>query len=125
MSNKDILSPLELAEIKKWLDENQANLPEQILSMLRRMLKVYLGLSKSSRQAKQILTLLRQAMGIVPKSEKGRAGGEMPVQPDLSQMSTEQKAELLALQSKRDALSKERRIYQVKIRGLLVNLIGV
>ena len=79
MSTNEILNKEELSQIKSWLDEEQDQIPEPVASHLQRLLKVYISLSQSSKKAKQTLMLLRQAMGLVPKSEKGGSKSKVKI----------------------------------------------
>ncbi len=115
MSKNDLLNNTELGELKHWLDENKDQLPEVIIHHLKRLLRVYLSLSKKSDQAKKTLQLLREAMGITPKSEKGRS--EAPTE-QLELLSDEQKQQLMDFKKKSAELAKERAEYLRKIRRL-------
>jgi hypothetical protein len=113
MSDKDLLNKNDLNEAVAWLNANKAQVPEKIADLLRRVLLVYGEFAKGKARAKQTLMMLRQAMGILPKSEKGTS--ELaPIQ-----LSIEQQQELAELKKKDSALALERVGYQKAIRGLL------
>jgi hypothetical protein len=63
-------SSKEIDEVVEWLN-SEPNIPSNILLLLKRILSVYGSLLKGAGKAKQVLHTLRQAMGILPKSEKG------------------------------------------------------
>src|SRR5271165_3315206 len=113
MSDKDLINKLDLEEIKAWLKVNQAQMPESVGNNLAKMLRIYAELSKGAAKAKQVLLMLRQAMGILPKSEKGSS------EIDTSKLTLEQLQELADLKKKRDQSAFEKRDYQRKIKSLL------
>ena len=113
MSDKDLINKGDLEEIKAWLSASQGQMPESISNNLKKMLRIYAELAKGSAKAKQVLLLLRQAMGILPKSEKGSS------EIDTSKLTPEQQAELADLKKKRDQSAFEKSDYQKKIKNLL------
>ena len=125
MSTNDILNKEELGQIKSWLDEEQNQVPEPVASHLQRLLKVYLNLSQSSKKAKQTLMLLRQAMGLVPKSEKGGSKSNLKVPEkapevlDFSGLSEEQLEAIEELRRKRNELLKEKSGYDKQLKKLM------
>ena len=65
------LSKNELGELSEWFEENEQTIPEVTRGHLRRLLAVYGNLVQGAARAKATLHTLRQAMGIVPRSERG------------------------------------------------------
>ena len=112
MTNSDLLNKSDLNAIKTWLGENTSQVPEGISDRLERLLLIYAEFAKGQGKAKQMLMMLRQAMGILPKSERGSS--------ELGQLSltAEESAELADLQKKCDSLALEKANYQKKIRQL-------
>jgi hypothetical protein len=66
------VSPQELMGLMTWVKEAQS-LPTEVRSGFRRVLAVYSNLSQGPARAKRTLTALRLAMGIIPKSERGKS----------------------------------------------------
>jgi hypothetical protein len=89
-------------------------LPQEIETLIRKLLRVYGNFFQGAAKAKKTLTLLRQAMGFIPKSEKGR-----PDQLSLNDLSPEKKQEVTGLKRKRDALLKEKAGYDQQLRRLI------
>jgi hypothetical protein len=113
MKNSTPLTKEELQDVKTWLEKNEKSLPEGVGKLIRRLLLVYFGFTEGTARAKKTLTLLRQAMGFVPKSERGVAE-----QISFENLSPEKKAEIEKLKKKRDELSKEKAGYNQKLRRL-------
>lgn len=113
MSDKDLINKSDLEEIKSWLSASQGQLPESVGKNLEKLLRVYAELAKGSAKAKQVLLMLRQAMGILPKSEKGSS------EIDTSKLTLEQREELADLRKRLDQSGFEKRDYQRKIKSLL------
>jgi hypothetical protein len=93
--NLTALSRQEFEKLKNWFDENDAIFPIEIADLFKRLLSVFLSLVQGAARAKQTLQTLRQAMGFLPKSEKGKA-------PLLELLSKEKQAEFDALKAQRD-----------------------
>ncbi len=107
----DIKAPTkdELKEIAKWYEANKASVPERIGGIIARLLACYLSLSQSKAKAAQVLTRLREAMGILPKSERGKSdkAKQLPEnsQGELQALSPEGRARYDEIQKKhREAL---------------------
>lgn len=66
------LSQTEFAEVKAWVSQCDTQVPHQISGYLKRMLAVYWSCSQGLARAKRTLEQLRQTMGILPRSERGR-----------------------------------------------------
>jgi hypothetical protein len=112
----------EVKELKDWLEKNKSSLPPAIFETLASMLEIYLSLSQSSAKAKQMLTLLRQAMGILPKSERGRSDNKSvelnQTEQDLNTMSPEERERYDKALLKRDTALKEAAKYRRELRQL-------
>ncbi len=78
------ISREEFGDLAKWIESHGNELPEVICNQLKRVMAVYESLSLSVQRAKATLTSLRQAMGILPKSERGRGAGALPAAPPAS-----------------------------------------
>ena len=71
------LSKQELNELIRWVSDESAVIPAEQRARLKRILAVYSRLTEGrDPSAKQVLVLLRQAMGILPKSERGGMSGD-------------------------------------------------
>jgi hypothetical protein len=73
MADQNAPSRDEIAELQKWLEENKSSFPESVSITLQRMVFIYVSLSQSAGRAKHTLTRLREALGILPKSERGKS----------------------------------------------------
>src|SRR5271165_2132271 len=117
--NKSVraISRQELEELIDWLSRDKGMIPVKIKGILERLIAVYSSLVQGAARAKQTLITLRQAMGILPKSEKGKQacvsqGAEpLPLPPG-------QGPELETLRKKRDELARNQKEYDRKIRLL-------
>lgn len=62
----------ELDRLKVWVHQNKTTSNRGIALLMERLIHVYFGLlKKSGRGSLETLKLLRQAMGLIPKSERG------------------------------------------------------
>lgn len=94
----------DLDKIKEWLDDPNNQIPSGISDILKRIVAVYLSLNLGFLRAKQTLTELRRAMGIIPKSERGAQLNlfselnelERQVDPEKVAEIKEQRAEVMA-----------------------------
>lgn len=66
-----VLTTQEFSNLTTWFSTNKSMFPDEISALFARILQVYLVLSTLPNRAKEILARLREAMGIVPKSERG------------------------------------------------------
>lgn len=82
--------------------------------LLRKILSVYSGLLKGAGKAKQVLHSLRQAMGILPKSEKGSQ--DQLVFPELD---AETQKTVDELRGKKVEAEAQRRGYHEKLKKLV------
>jgi hypothetical protein len=67
------ISRAELDEVIGWFSNESTIIPDPIRTHLERMITVYSNMGYGKGRANQALTQLRQAMGIEPKSERGRS----------------------------------------------------
>lgn len=67
----EALSSKDFSDLASWSDQNREVFPGKIGTTLRQVLSNYQNLLKDKRQSLQNLKLLRQAMGFLPKSERG------------------------------------------------------
>jgi hypothetical protein len=67
----EVLSSQEFVELQAWTQENYEVFPGEMGDIQQRLLSNYYSLLKEKSQSLQNLKLLRQAMGLIPKSEKG------------------------------------------------------
>lgn len=109
----------ELNDAKIFLEAG-GNVPEPIADVLLRVLGVYEGLLQSDSRAKNTLSRLREAMGITPKSERGRlnTGSAVVSTSEIENLSPAQREVLTVLEAKRAQAQKEKTEYDRKIRAL-------
>src|SRR5271166_6049116 len=98
MTGQAPVSKSEFEKAKTWFDENQAIFPEEIGNSFVRILAVYSSCTQGEKRAKQTLQTLRQAMGIISKSERGRqdaatAPEALPALEDLDPETLEKRSE--------------------------------
>ena len=67
----DALLRSEFDHLRSWSLKNAAIFPEEIRKTQERLLTSYHDLLENRAKSLQNLKLLRQAMGFIPKSEKG------------------------------------------------------
>jgi len=131
-SGQQAISKQELGKLIAWLTDSRIVFPEGVLELLRRMCAVYSSLAQGEKRAKQTLVQLRQAMGFVPKSERGGQAGAspigqevssslpLPITPDaMAEWTPERRAAYEALKNKRNELNRQKREYDLKIRGFI------
>ncbi len=71
------LSPDAIEAAGKWLDANAENLPENVTTVFGMGLKVFDVLDNKTKELRSLLTSLRRAMGIIPKSERQKSGTKL------------------------------------------------
>jgi hypothetical protein len=71
-SDLSALSKAEFTELKTWVSKPDSHVPHPVKGFIQRMMAVYWGCVQGKGQAQQTLTQLRQSMGILPRSERGR-----------------------------------------------------
>jgi hypothetical protein len=117
------VSKQELMGLMSWVKAVE-NMPAEIRTGFKRLFAVYSSLSQGSARAKRTLTALRMAMGIIPKSERGKTQNHVaPAAPALDQVCTEGwDAEKLKafkeLQKKRKELSRQKADYDRMLKNL-------
>jgi len=67
----EALSSEDFSELESWSNQNQGVFPGKLGTTQKQLLSNYRVLLNDRRQSLQNLKLLRQAMGFIPKSEKG------------------------------------------------------
>jgi hypothetical protein len=109
----------ELNSLREFVDKNETNLPLEIAEVLVRVLGVYEGFLQSDRRAKNTLSRLREAMGLMSKSERGSQivnEAQSSFAPeDLTPLQQEQ---LKELEQKQAESKKEAADYLRRIRAL-------
>lgn len=65
------LSGEELEQLESWLSANEKSLPEHIVRLQRRVIMISKFFGDLSARNSELLTRLREFMGLSPKSEKG------------------------------------------------------
>ena len=115
----------EIQQLQAWLKENKASLPPFVFDTLTRTLFFYAGLAQSASKAKQTLARLREAMGILPKSERGKSD-KPALESQLSaslealdSLSVEDRARLEAIRLKQRSAMAEAAAYAKELKGLL------
>lgn len=111
----------ELKEARILLEANNAVLPAPTADTLLRVLGVYSGLLLGASRAKNTLSRLREAMGLTPKSERGRQiTGSHEEQATFApeNLSPAQKEALAVLEAKRAQANREKLDYGRQIREL-------
>jgi len=129
MSSQDCVtapSKQEMNDLMAWVSRDTAVIPVEKKETLTRVLAVYSGFMKSAAQAKRTLITLRQAMGFIPKSERGSQGlaarpTTATVEPSpaaIVEMSPEDRVRYEAVRKKRDASALQKREYDRELRSL-------
>lgn len=77
-NSANAVSAAEFEQIRQWLVQNRDQIPEPIGLILDNLLSSYDKLVKNKKNQKEILFHLRQAMGLIPKSEKGSSEKKCP-----------------------------------------------
>ncbi len=103
----------EFDDVANWLKSNP-EIPENILSALLKILAVYSSMMKGMDKAKNTLQTLRQAMGIMPKSEKG---SQLAAEGSL-EVTSESLAKIEELKRKRSVAENDRRRYDQQLKDL-------
>lgn len=122
-------SKQEMNELIAWVSGDTVVIPAQMKNSLERMLTIYSNLLKGADRARRTLFHLRQAMGFIPKSERGgqatgvRAPGLSVACPEqskasIAEMSPEMLAQYELIRKKRDELLGQKRDYDRKLRLL-------
>jgi len=94
----------ELQNLKTWAGENKSVLPPPESKTLLQVLDVFNELSQSKKKAQETLKRLREAMGILPKSERGKSDSapkDVEAEKNLENMSPEEREQYEAIRKKR------------------------
>ncbi len=113
----------DIKELKSWLSANKKDLPLAVANTLEGMLELYLGMSQSSAKSKQMLARLREAMGIVPRSERGKTDNlnkavDQNLELDLAKMSPEEREHFEKIKAKRSSVLSEAARYSRELKQL-------
>jgi len=112
-------STLELNELVQWVGDKESAIPSKKRSSLRKLIAVYSRLIEArASNVKQLLIQLRQAQGILPKSERGGVIPETskPAKEELPAMSPTDQAHYAELLKKRREAAGQEREYDRKVR---------
>ncbi len=122
-NNTSAPSKDEINEVRKWLEENKAKVPQGIFNILLRMVTVYAAFAGSASKAKQTLTRLREALGILPKSERGQTDkapeDKSQESLNLEDLSPEDLAKHEEIKRKRNQMRAEAAVYERQLKQLL------
>jgi hypothetical protein len=118
----EAVSKQELIGLMAWV-KTAEDVPIEVRVGLNRVFAVYSNLVQGASRAKKTLTTLRQAMGIIPKSERGKSlKQDTQAQPAAELVSTEgwdpekiQKFE--ELQEKMKELKRQKSDYQLRLKS--------
>ena len=117
------VSKQELIGLISWV-QTAENLPAEVKTGLNRVFAVYSSLAQGASRAKRTFMALRQAMGIVPKSERGKSlkAESKPAQIE-SPVSTEgwdpeKRRNYEQIQKKYKELSRQKSEYQRMLKSL-------
>lgn len=114
----------DLNQLRSWLEAHKADLPPSIVETLMRILTLHAAFAQSTTKAKQTLARLREAMGILPRSERGRAGMTSPESTPqnamkLEDLSPEDRAKYEELRIKREQMRVSSYRYTRDLKALL------
>jgi len=111
----------ELQNLKTWAGENKSVLPPPESKTLLQVLDVFNELSQSKKKAQETLKRLREAMGILPKSERGKSDSapkDVEAEKNLENMSPEEREQYEAIRKKRTRARGEVAKYSAKLKSL-------
>ena len=115
-------SPEELKHLKDFVNNNKDVIPCEIADVLNRLLGVYAGFLLSAVTAKNTLSRLREAMGLIPKSERGQGDAAIALDAQTSfadeDLTPLQQELLKELERKKNLARKEAAQYAKQIRKL-------
>ena len=100
----------EINEVRTWLEQNKASVPQSIFEILIRMLAVYAAFAQSASKAKATLRRLREAMGLLPKSDHGKSQNVLALTASsqdsllLDEMTPEDQQQYDQIKKKRDEM---------------------
>ena len=120
----EAVSKEEFKQLMTWVSSSE-NVPLEIKAGLRRVFAVYSNLIQGASRAKRTLLTLRQAMGMIPKSERGRAL-KQEKQPEVatSPVSTEgwdpeKIQKFQELNKKMEELKRQKADYQRRLKSFV------
>ena len=111
----------ELQNLKTWAGENRSVLPPPEGKTLGQVLDVYDELAQSKRKSQETLKRLREAMGILPKSERGKSDSALSnieAEKNLANMSPEELEQYEAIRKKRNRARGEAAKYAAELKSL-------
>jgi hypothetical protein len=110
----------DLKNLKTWLAENKSALPSQVGQTLTEILEAYAEFTKSLKKAQEMLKRLREAMGILPKSERGKSDCEKKPEAgiDLESLTGEEREQYENIRKKRDSARQEARKYADELKKI-------
>lgn len=114
----------EIQQLQTWLRENKESIPQPIFNVLTRVLFFYAGLSQSAAKARKMLIRLREAMGILPKSERGKSdkllNEDSPnSELDIESLSPEERERYELIKAKRQSVLAEATAYAKELKSLI------
>lgn len=121
MTKQQPVSRKEFDQFKAWFDENQALFPKEMVDFLKRIMVVYCSLIQGAARARQTLQTLREAMGFLPKSERGRsdeAKTPAPLPSPEDELDPDQREAYETIKNKRDELIAKKGEYDRDLKRL-------
>src|SRR5579862_8694876 len=112
------LSRQELDEVRGWISSAGDGVPENVRASVVRMIAVYASMGLGKKRADQTLIQLRQAMGIVPKSERGKQASSPSVAAAAAAEELPAGPEYVAIRKKRDECASQKREYDRRLKSL-------
>jgi hypothetical protein len=112
----------EVQNLKTWAGENKRVLPPPEGKTLGQVLDVYDELAQSKKKSQETLKRLREAMGILPKSERGksdRALTKIETEKNLEKLSPEEREQYEVIRKKRDRARGEAGKYAAELKSIL------
>lgn len=113
----------EIQLLQAWAQNEKDTIPAVVFDVLIRSLFIYSSLAQSVAKAKQTLVRLREAMGIKPKSERGKSDRpsmeEEQGDLDLESLSPEARELFEAIKAKRRIALNEAAAYASALKRLL------
>jgi hypothetical protein len=111
----------ELQSLNTWVTAHKADLPPGVVATLIQLLSVVAALLQGQSKAKETLKRLREAMGILPRSERGKTDknqADAQGSFDLGNLSAEEQEKYQEMQRKRNRALREAAQYQRKLKSL-------
>lgn len=110
-----------LQNLHTWVIDHKEVFPQPIGSTLTQVLDVYGEFAKSAKKAQETLKRLREAMGILPKSERGKTDVALKKPEaaiDLESLTPEEREQYELIRKKRDRARSEAAGYGAQLRKL-------